>query len=103
MIYDTFDDFSRVSNVCLNLDRHTGFVKGYALVQFSSLDDAMEIINVHNKEEKFELLGNVLDIDYAFVDLKECKKKSNRKSKFPDDAKKRLSTKIGKRDLSPTR
>lgn len=65
-IYDVLEDFCRITNLHLNHDKRTGFVKGYALVEVSSLDDAMEILDAH-KEERIEILGQELDIDFALV------------------------------------
>lgn len=63
-IADFFQEFGQVKNVHLNLDRQTGYVKGYALVEYKNLEEAKTAIRQGNGDE---LLGRELDIDFAFV------------------------------------
>lgn len=61
---DFFQEFGDVKNIHLNLDRQTGYVKGYVLIEYKNLEDAQKAIEEGSQEE---LLGKILDLDYAFV------------------------------------
>lgn len=43
-VRDAFENFGTVRNLHLNLDRRTGYVKGYALIEFGSQEQAIEAI-----------------------------------------------------------
>eukprot|EP01035_Chromulina_nebulosa_P018644 gene18644-24385_t len=63
-ILDKFSDFGDVKNINVNLDRRTGFVKGYALIEFEKYEDALKAINNMNGKE---LLGQSVNVSWAFV------------------------------------
>lgn len=63
-IADFFQEFGDVKNIHLNLDRQSGYVKGYTLIEYKTLEDAKKAIEQGQSEE---LLGRELDIDFAFV------------------------------------
>lgn len=101
-IFDTFEEYCRVVNLHLNMDKRTGYAKGYALIEFRDIDDAKEIMDLHN-EKKIEILGRQLELDYAFVEIPNktsMRYKSKRiESKHVRD---RLEN-TDQRDQSPTR
>lgn len=63
-IRDACSDYGKVSNVHLNLDRRTGFVKGYALVEFCEMSEAEKAIESLNGSM---LLGKQIRVDWAFA------------------------------------
>ncbi|KAK9448925.1 uncharacterized protein V1518DRAFT_416706 [Limtongia smithiae] len=69
---DFFSDFGEVRNLHLNLDRRTGYVKGYALIEYENQDDARKAIEGGRGAD---LLGQILDVDFAFVEPPQENKK----------------------------
>eukprot|EP00761_Pharyngomonas_kirbyi_P014014 gb/GECH01014044.1/.p1 GENE.gb/GECH01014044.1/~~gb/GECH01014044.1/.p1 ORF type:complete len:168 (+),score=48.04 gb/GECH01014044.1/:1-504(+) len=62
-VYDKFCEFGEVSNIHLNVDRRTGFVKGYALLEFKRKQDAESAIKEMNGAS---LAEQKISVDWAF-------------------------------------
>mmetsp|Transcript_6706 Transcript_6706/g.8824 ORF Transcript_6706/g.8824 Transcript_6706/m.8824 type:complete len:189 (+) Transcript_6706:124-690(+) len=71
-ILDKFSDYGEVKNIHVNLDRRTGFVKGYALIEYEKYDQAREAITDMNGKE---MLGEKIQCSWAFVKGKVCTRK----------------------------
>ena len=63
-ILDLVTEYGKVVHIHLNTDRRTGYVKGYCLLEFSKINEAVSAIeHLHN----LELQGLTLGCDFAFV------------------------------------
>ena len=63
-ITDAFSEHGAVNKVQINVDRRTGFTKGYALVEYATQSEAQDAINTLHGTE---LLGKKIGVHWAFV------------------------------------
>lgn len=63
-VQDKFADFGKIRDVRMNLDHRTGYVKGYALVEFEEYKNA--VLAIEELDGK-EWLGNRLALDFCFL------------------------------------
>ena len=62
-LHDKFGEHGEIKNCVLNLDRRTGYVKGYALLEYASLEEAQQTIADFDQQD---YMGKTLRVDWAF-------------------------------------
>ncbi|KAJ1976773.1 hypothetical protein H4R35_002566 [Dimargaris xerosporica] len=63
-VVDRFSDFGPIKDIHLNLDRRTGYVKGYALIEYETKTQAQTAVQ---EASGTELLGKPLHCEFAFI------------------------------------
>ncbi|OWZ07426.1 RNA binding protein, partial [Phytophthora megakarya] len=74
-VMDAFGEDAQVKDLHLNLDRRSGFVKGYALVEFERFEDAKAAME---RMDGQEILGSTIHVDWAF--RKEADRRTGRRA-----------------------
>ncbi|EPZ34822.1 Nucleotide-binding, alpha-beta plait domain-containing protein [Rozella allomycis CSF55] len=75
-IQDKFADFGEIMNLHLNLDRRTGFVKGYALIEYRDFKEAEAAVSNMNGALIFD---RPVKCDFAFVHERRDRRSDNRR------------------------
>ncbi|KAL6638103.1 hypothetical protein ACP70R_025675 [Stipagrostis hirtigluma subsp. patula] len=63
-LYNVFSEFGHVKDLHFNLERRTGYSKGYALIEYESFEEVQTAIRAMNGTQ---LLTKTVYVDWAFI------------------------------------
>jgi RNA recognition motif-containing protein len=62
-LHEAFSEYGEIKNIYMNLDRQTGFVKGYALIEYGKKSEAQGAIDNLNGTQ---ILEKAIGVSWAF-------------------------------------